>query len=45
MMKYTPRVRSDTAPMAQARIAETAMAAGQPIQALVTPSAMRMLAA
>ena len=44
MMKYTPRVRSDTAPITQARAADAMIAAGQPIQALVTPSATRMLA-
>ncbi len=43
MMKYTPRVRSETAPMASARMAEAATAAGQPIHALATPSAMKML--
>ena len=44
MMKYTPRVRSDTAPISQAASAAATIAAGQPIQALVTPSAMQMLA-
>ena len=34
MMKYTPRVRSETAPITSAASAETAIAAGQPIQAL-----------
>ena len=44
MMKYTPRVRSEMAPIAQASAADAATAAGQPIQALATPSATRMLA-
>ena len=43
MMKYTPRVRSEIAPMIHAASAETAIAAGQPMKALVTPSATRML--
>jgi len=44
MMKYTPRVRSDTAPISSAASAAAASAAGQAIQALVTPSTNRMLA-
>jgi len=38
-----PRVRSDTAPMTSAARADAATAAGQPIHALATPSAMKML--
>ena len=43
MMKYTPRVRSETAPIASAAPEEAATAAGQPIHALATPSDSRML--
>jgi len=42
MMKYTPRVRSETAPIASAARAEAATAAGQPIHALATPYDNRM---
>ena len=37
MMKYAPRVRSDTAPISRAASALTSTAAGQPIQADATP--------
>ena len=38
MMKYTPRVRSEIAPIASASSPETAIASGQPIHALGMPS-------
>ena len=38
MMKYTPRVRSETAPIATAAAAAIATDAGQAIQALAMPS-------
>ena len=44
MMKYTPRVRSETAPTISAAAPEASTAAGQPNQALVRPSAIAMLA-
>ena len=42
MMKYTPRVRSDIAPMASAASAATAIAVGQASHALLTPSTAMM---
>ncbi len=40
MMKYTPRVRSEMAPMNSAASAATQSASGQAIQAEVTPAAI-----
>ena len=40
MMKYTPRVRREMAPMTRASSADTSTASGQLTQALRTPSAM-----
>ena len=42
MMKYTPRVRSDTAPITVANSAAMPIASGMPIQPLTTPSVIRM---
>jgi len=42
MMKYTPRVRSEIAPIAAASSPATTTASGQLTQALATPSAIRI---
>ena len=42
MMKYTPRVRSEMAPIKAAKMADTNMAAGKPIQPLGTPSVIKI---
>ncbi len=42
MMKYTPRVRSEIAPIARANNPAMITASGQVIQALATPSTVRM---
>ena len=42
MMKYTPRVRSESAPITSANSAASTTAIGQAIHALATPSAIRM---
>ena len=42
MMKYTPRVRSEIAPITSAKTAASATANGQAIHALDTPSAIRI---
>ena len=41
MMKYTPRVLSDSEPITSASSPEIAIASGQPIHALVMPSTIR----
>ena len=42
MMKYTPRVRSEIAPVTQASTAASATATGQDTSADVTPDMARM---
>ncbi len=42
MMKYTPRVRSDSAPITSAKSPEITTAAGHAIHALSMPSAIMM---
>ena len=42
MMKYTPRVRSEIAPMMAATKADKPMAMAKPTQPLVTPSVIKM---